>query len=277
MNKFEELKYNVDALHRAIAENQKFFSPIYNFVEKLYEFMTTRLDGAKKEEIRFLAQKIEDFFSQYRPSPSLDFPYILPTETSLNDDTVREIYRLSLELDRLPPEEFETIKPKLTSGIPKKPNQGLNEATSHLDLLLMRFPVVVRQLKQRYSERETLIVKDEYDVQDLLHALLKIYFEDVRPEEYTPSYAGSASRIDFLLKKDEIVVETKMASKRLRDKLVGEQLIIDIKKYQVHPGCKTLYCLIYDPNSFIKNAPALVNDLSSKHGDLSVKVFVVPQ
>ena len=42
-------------------------------------------------------------------------------------------------------------------------------------------------------------MEDEYDVQDLFHALLTIYFEDIRKEEWSPSYAGGASRMDFLL------------------------------------------------------------------------------
>lgn len=159
----------------------------------------------------------------------------------------------------------------------KKDNKKTeNNTLFHLERLLKRFGIVAKQLKHRHNDRETLIIEDEYDVQDLLHALFKIYFEDVRQEEYTPSYAGSSSRMDFLLKKDEIVVEAKMASKTLRDKLIGEQLIIDINKYQSHPNCKTLYCLIYDPNSFIKNAVALENDLSGTHDNLFVKVFVVP-
>lgn len=159
----------------------------------------------------------------------------------------------------------------------KKDNKKTeNNTLFHLERLLKRFGIVAKQLKHRHNDRETLIIEDEYDVQDLLHALFKIYFEDVRQEEYTPSYAGSSSRMDFLLKKDEIVVEAKMASKTLRDKLMGEQLIIDINKYQSHPNCKTLYCLIYDPNSFIKNAVALENDLSGTHDNLFVKVFVVP-
>ena len=28
-------------------------------------------------------------------------------------------------------------------------------------------------------------------------------FDDIRPEEYTPSYAGGSSRIDFLLKDEK--------------------------------------------------------------------------
>ncbi len=49
-----------------------------------------------------------------------------------------------------------------------------------------RFPIVANTLKERYDNRETLTIKDEYDVQDLLGALLKLHFDDVRPEEWTP-------------------------------------------------------------------------------------------
>ena len=67
-------------------------------------------------------------------------------------------------------------------------------ANENVELIINRFHQVCRQLSHRYSNRSTLNINDEYDVQDLFHALLKLYFDDVRPEEYTPSYAGAASR-----------------------------------------------------------------------------------
>jgi len=151
----------------------------------------------------------------------------------------------------------------------KENGKSHSNAFEQLERLLKRFHIVAKQLKHRHDDRETLIIEDEYDVQDFVHSLLRINFEDVRPEEYTPSYAGSSSKLDFLLKKEGVVIEVKMASKKLRDKLVGEQLIIDIKKYQKHPDCKTLYCFVYDPSSFIKNPVALENDLSGKHPAVS--------
>ncbi|MEI6002257.1 hypothetical protein H3V53_35580 [Paraburkholderia bengalensis] len=35
---------------------------------------------------------------------------------------------------------------------------------------------------------------DEYDVQDLLHGVLHLEFDDIRPEEWCPSYAGTGTR-----------------------------------------------------------------------------------
>lgn len=160
---------------------------------------------------------------------------------------------------------------------PEKNNQYSSEhAIISLERIHKRFHIVTRLLKNRHSNRETIVIEDEYDVQDLLHALLRTVFDDIRPEEYAPSYAGSASRVDFLLKAEQIVVEAKMASKTLRDKQVGEQLIIDIKRYQSHPDCKYLVCFVYDPDNWIKNPIALESDLTGKHDKIHVKIFVAP-
>lgn len=143
--------------------------------------------------------------------------------------------------------------------------------------LVKRFHIVSTQLKRRYNSRETLKINDEYDVQDLLHALLKIYIDDVRPEEYSPSRGGASSRLDFLLKKEKIVIEVKMASEKLTDKNIGEQLIIDIERYREHPDCDTLICFVYDPDMYIRNPTGLEKDLSRKEGDLEVVVMVIPK
>jgi hypothetical protein len=130
-----------------------------------------------------------------------------------------------------------------------------------------RFHGIACQLTQRRENRATLEIKDEYDVQDLLHALLRIYFDDIRPEEWTPSYGGGSSRMDFLLKDHAVVVEAKMTRKGLSAKDVSEQLIIDAAKYRQHPDCKTLICLVYDPSGFVKNPRGIERDLGKLSGN----------
>ncbi|MBW4622423.1 MAG: hypothetical protein KME17_24085 [Cyanosarcina radialis HA8281-LM2] len=125
------------------------------------------------------------------------------------------------------------------------------------------FHIVARQLRQRHSNRNTLAIKDEYDVQDLFHALLRIFFEDVRSEEWTPSYAGGSSRVDFLLQPEKIVIELKKTRDGLESKEVGNQLLIDIARYQSHPDCKNLICFVYDPEGRIGNPKGLENDLNN--------------
>jgi hypothetical protein len=138
-----------------------------------------------------------------------------------------------------------------------------------------RFHVVARQLLHRREKRATLGIADEYDVQDLLHALLRLYFDDIRPEEWTPSYGGGSSRMDFLLKGHDIVVEAKMTRKGLTAKEVSEQLIIDAAKYRQHTECKTLICLVYDPDGLIKNPRGIERDLAKLSGNGLEMVCVI--
>lgn len=151
------------------------------------------------------------------------------------------------------------------------------DKTLFLEEILNNFHRVVRQLRNRHKDRTTLEIKDEYDVQDLLHSLLLIHFEDVRPEEYTPSYAGATSRMDFLIKDINTVIETKMTRETLKDKQLGEELIIDIEKYAKHPDCDKLYCFVYDPKEYINNPKGLEKDLSDNSDAIDVKTIIVPK
>jgi hypothetical protein len=146
-----------------------------------------------------------------------------------------------------------------------------------IEKLCNRFHLVARQLRSRRSGRTTLDVQDEYDVQDLLHALLKIHFDDVRTEEWTPSYAGRSARTDFLLKTEQVVVEVKKTRVSLSAKEIGEQLIIDIARYRAHPDCKKLICFVYDPEGRIGNPKSIENDLCDSSGEFTVLVVIAPK
>lgn len=148
--------------------------------------------------------------------------------------------------------------------------------TKGLIHLLNRFHRIVVQLRDRYNDRDTLDVSDEYDVQDLLHALLRVYCDDIRPEEWTPSYAGTSSRQDFLLKKEQIVIEIKKTRKGLGNKELADQLIIDMERYKSHPNCKTLVCFVYDPENRVKNPQGFENDLTKETDGVNVIVCIRP-
>lgn len=154
-----------------------------------------------------------------------------------------------------------------------------NDSTSapaRVERICSRFHIVARQLRDRHDHRPTIDINDEYDVQDLLHALLRIDFDDVRPEEWTPSYAGKSARVDFLLKEHSLVVEVKRTRRGLGIKDIGDQLIIDIARYRQMGECRRLICFVYDPEGLIGNPASLATDLSGDHGDLNVQVIVAP-
>ena len=177
-------------------------------------------------------------------------------------------------------------KEYIRRSAPKKPEDKSKEIVQSdikddplnvIRKLLERFHAVAIQLRDRHEDRPTLDVSDEYDVQDLLHALLMTYFDDVRPEEWTPSYAGKASRVDFLLKQESIVIEVKKTRVSLGTKEIGDQLILDIARYSKITECKTLVCMVYDPENRIGNPGGFQSDLGGKKENLIVEVIVVPK
>ena len=151
-----------------------------------------------------------------------------------------------------------------------------NDSYNNIINIFNKFHEIVVELKNRHDNRQTLIVEDEYDVQDLLHALLHLYFEDIRVEEWTPSCCGTSSRQDFLLHNENIVIETKMTRTGLNNKELANELIIDIERYKKHPNCKTLYCFVYDPINKIKNPRGFEKDLTKNTDGLQVIVIIKP-
>jgi len=155
------------------------------------------------------------------------------------------------------------------------------EVDSCIDIIrkiCSRFHIVAKQLRDhRHENRHTIIIEDEYDVQYLLHALLKIFFDDIRPEEYTPSYAGGSSRIDFLIKSEKIAIETKKTRNGLKGKEIADQLFVDIERYKKsHPGCEYLFCFVYDPENLIQNPIGFEKDINEKHKG-EAEVLVCPK
>lgn len=146
-----------------------------------------------------------------------------------------------------------------------------------IDTIANRFHAVVMQLRQRYNSRATIDVNDEYDVQDLFHSLLTLYFNDIRAEEWNPSYAGGSSRSDFLLPEINSVIEIKKTRQSMTTKDLGEQLIVDITKYKKHPQCSRLICFVYDSDGRVTNPRGIENDLSNCDNDIDVRTIIVPK
>lgn len=155
--------------------------------------------------------------------------------------------------------------------------QFTGNSVTIIENLCNRLHLVARQLRSRYDNRVTIEVEDEYDVQDVMHALLKLTFDDVRSEEWTPSYAGKSARVDFLLKSEQIVIEVKKTRKNLGPKEIGDQLIIDITRYKAHPDCQYLICFVYDPEGRIGNPKSIESDLTGTHDGLDVRVIIAPK
>ena len=145
-----------------------------------------------------------------------------------------------------------------------------------LEQIFSRFHGINLKLQNRHDNRPTIKIDDEYDVQDLLHALLTLYFDDIRSEEFTNSSAGRNSRIDFLLKREKVMIEVKKTRQGLQDRKLGDELKIDISSYK-YPEASTLVFFVYDPDALIQNSNAIIDDLENlSKEELSVRVFIYP-
>ena len=156
----------------------------------------------------------------------------------------------------------------------------LDEPVRPFDIVLAlcrRFHLFAMQLKHRHGGRPPLSIRDEYDVQDLFRAILLLHFDDVRPEEVTPSYAGNSSRVDFYLPDARLVVEVKMTRKSLQQRQVVDELIEDATRYASMRHVDTLVCLVYDPGNYCRNPTALERDVAESGRKLSVHAVVCPR
>ena len=152
--------------------------------------------------------------------------------------------------------------------------EGHSEEIELVERICRGFGEFLVPLANRQRDRPPIVPEDEYDVQDLLHGLLRIFFEDVRPEDFAPEHGGAKSRIDFVLKSERIVVEAKMTRANLGAKKVGEELIVDIERYRSYPDCDAIVALVYDPEKRITNRRALEADLSGERNGLTIRVIV---
>ena len=146
-----------------------------------------------------------------------------------------------------------------------------------LKTICCRFHYVARQLRLRGEYRTTLHVEDEVDAQDLLHALLRIQFDNIDTDEWTPSYSGGAPRMTLLLNESRLAVIVKKTRPGLTVKDLTDQLRIDAARYRFHGRCTTLLCFMYDPDGRIGNPQGLEASLTSVNDAFVVDVLVAPK
>jgi hypothetical protein len=151
------------------------------------------------------------------------------------------------------------------------------DAVGIIFTLAERFRYVQVRLKTRRQGRPALICTDEYDDQYLFQALLTQFFDDVREEEYAPSYAGGNSRIDFVLPQIKVGIELKHTRQGLADKDLGAELLVDRERYKNHHSVTHLIVIVFDYENYLKNPRGIESDLQREHShpELTVSVKII--
>lgn len=106
------------------------------------------------------------FPSAYKPSTFEE------SVASNREEMGHQVWKLKVFLDKI---DLLRIKPGTASLAAARPS-----AVSTLVLLLRRFHKIAQELRDRRTDREPLVIRDEYDVQYLLSGLLKLHFDDIR-------------------------------------------------------------------------------------------------
>lgn len=209
---------------------------------------------------------------RYKPGISLDIFNRHPRQKTFQEEVEEDKSAIRFQVRKLRwfYEKIDLLKSVDTLQKTDASKNNIN----HLNLLLNRFHKVGQAIRERHSGRETILIQDEYDVQDLLYGLLQVYFDDIRKEDSSPSHAGANSRLDFVLKKEKIIIEVKMTNENLTINKLGQDLLVDIGRYKEYPDCNDLVIFIYDKQDHIRNKAGFINDLQ-KHSTDKLKVTVI--
>jgi hypothetical protein len=185
-----------------------------------------------------------------------------------------EIHGSSVASETNPSQAREAITPAKPQAATASSTSDPSEAVKSL---CKRFHAVARQLRLRGEYRATLDIEDELDAQDLLHALLRLYFDDIETNEWVPSYTNGTPRTVFLLNDSRLAVVVKKTRTGLNIKDLTEQLHIDVEHCRTLKRCSTLLYFVYDPEGRIGNPRGLETDLISVSDQLTVDVYVAPK
>lgn len=180
------------------------------------------------------------------------------------------------------PQDPPLDKPLISASGTRLVESALDSAIDQDPLQLIRkvchrFHAVARHLRLRKDYRPTLEVDDDYDLQDLLCALLKVEFDEVATDEWTPPYTGGASRTTLLVNRDQIAVVAKKTRSGLTAKELADQVAADFAYYGAQGRCSTLFCFMYDPEGRIGSPKRLETTLTSVSEHCRIEVLVAPK
>lgn len=113
------------------------------------------------------------------------------------------------------------------------------------------FPKSATVLSSRSRSRPPFEIADEYDVQDLFHALVLPAVPDITPEDPAPKIAGHASRLDFTSKSTRIGFEIKHVKGKSHVPTIREELLLDERTYHEHPYVDCVVAFVWDPKTHI--------------------------
>jgi hypothetical protein len=141
-----------------------------------------------------------------------------------------------------------------------KKESAKHEEVDLIELVCRRISNAARILLNRSRKgKQAYEIGDEYDVQDLLHAILRAYLKYSVQEDPLPKVASAKSgKVDISVEEIGVLIEVKFVRTPDDQKRIFEEFSQDLVLYSSWKPLKTLFFLIYnsgdlrDPEAFEK-------------------------
>jgi hypothetical protein len=148
-------------------------------------------------------------------------------------------------------------------------------------LLAMReFDACIRYLNTRRSAGAIINIESEADVQDVLYLLLRPWVIDLVYESPGDKAANRFVIKDFSSASGRFVIDAKYIRDKDHGRNISKELHDDIEMYRSHPRCDDLIFFVHDPNFFIPDQRALINQIEvtrfyGAHGEQRLNCHMV--
>lgn len=126
--------------------------------------------------------------------------------------------------------------------------------------LCSRLKHSAKVLARRRSGKQPFEITDEYDVQDLLQAILRAYFKYSISEEPISKLAGSSSRADFAIQDLGVIIEAKFVHGPNEQDRITKQFAEDVQSYSQWTSLEHFFYVIYGADDL--KDPELLDQLS---------------
>lgn len=160
-------------------------------------------------------------------------------------------------------------------------NQGncLKFSDSCLEKYLSNFYLFLEAFKEVIPDKRASLavddlhrikIENEYDLQHLLYAVLKPFYEDIRKEVTEDSGVG-AIRSDLQIPSLNAVIEAKCSRKSMNLKKLTEEIEADIVHYQAD----SIYFYVYDKEKIIKDRHAFETHFNCIFDGKKVRLIIL--
>lgn len=132
----------------------------------------------------------------------------------------------------------------------KLQHAGVTKMTTSAEIQLVlqlcgRLNHSAKVLNRRRANKQPFEIKDEYDVQDLLQAVLRAYFKYSVSEDPISKLAGASSRADFAIQELGVIIEAKYVHSPNEQDRITKQFAEDCQSYSQSPFLEHFIYLVY--------------------------------